>query len=89
MTRILTPETRHLTPKAQSGLAVQAEYRVRYSGFVNGELQDGKPIVVFRLGPAGSMNLEPVVAGDICRPETAPMVLDAFLSQIARASSDA
>ena len=53
---------------------VWVEYRVR----------DELPIMVFKLGPAGSMNAEPVSAGDICRIETAPTVLDAFLWQIAQ-----
>jgi hypothetical protein len=80
----------HLTAKTPSELAVQAEYRVRYSGFVDGELHDGQPIVVFRLGPGRhSIDVGPVIAGDICRPETAPAVLDAFLSQIASAGSQA
>jgi hypothetical protein len=61
------------TPRAPSPHQVQADYRVR----------DGHPIVIFRLGPARNMDALPSVTGDICRLETAPAVLDAFLLQIA------
>lgn len=64
-----------LTPRSDSSRQVQAEYRRR----------DGQSIVVFTLGPAG-MKPVPTVASDICRPETAPAVLDAFLLQIAEPS---
>lgn len=59
--------------RAGSEHQVWVEYRVR----------DGVPILVFKLGPACSMNAEPVVAGDICGLATAPAVLDSFLWQIA------
>lgn len=62
-----------LTPRRASPHTVQAEFRVR----------DGKPVVQFRLGPTGSMSAAPTISGDICFLETAPMVLDAFLLQIA------
>lgn len=62
-----------LTPRGGATHDVQAEYRVR----------DGEPIVIFRLGPTGSLDAAPVVTGDVCRPETAPSVLDAFLLQVA------
>lgn len=62
-----------LSPRTGATHDVQAEYRVR----------DGEPIVIFRLGPTGSVDGGPVVTGDVCRPETAPTVLDAFLLQVA------
>jgi len=61
-----------LTPRVRPTQDVQAKYRVR----------DGKPILIFRLGPTGSLRASPVVTGDVCRPETAPS-LDAFLLQVA------
>ena len=69
-------------PRTSKELAVQVQYRIRYSGFVDGVLMDGQPVLHFRLGPP-SMNLVPLVTGDICRPETGPALLEAFLSQIA------
>lgn len=62
-----------LTPRVGATHDVQAEYRVR----------DGEPVVIFRLGPTGSLDAGPVVTGDVCRPETAPTVLDALLLQVA------
>lgn len=63
-----------LLARAGSDHQVWIEHRVR----------DGMPILVFKLGPAGTINSEPVVTGDICRVETGPVVLDAFLLQIAQ-----
>jgi hypothetical protein len=65
---VLTLTSRHLSPHT-----VFAEYRVR----------DGEPIVVFRIGTRGSMDAASLVTADICRLDTAPTVLDAFLLQIA------
>lgn len=72
-------------PRTSREVAVQVEYRVRYSGVVDGVAVDGHPVLHFRLGPP-SMNLGPLVTGGICRPETAPIVLEALLSQIASPS---
>jgi hypothetical protein len=72
-------------PRGSRKVAVQVEYRVRYSGFVDGVLMNGQSVMHFRLGPP-SMNLEPLVTGDICRHETGPVLLEAFLSQIASPS---
>ena len=65
-----------LRARGRDSQQIQVDYRRR----------DGEPIVVFSLGPPG-MNASPAVTGDICRPETAPQVLDAFLLQIAQPAS--
>ncbi len=66
-----------LTSRADPGQSVQAEYRVRA----------GQPIMIFRLGPSGRLDAKPAVAGDVCQLDKAPVVLDAFLLQIAEPAS--
>jgi hypothetical protein len=64
-------------------LVFEARAGSEHEVWVEHRVRDGMQVLVFKLGPAGSMNAEPVVAGDICGLATAPAVLDSFLYQIA------
>jgi hypothetical protein len=60
-------------PRVRANLRLQVEYRVR----------DGEPIMIFTLGHGDGITPFPVISGDVTSLDGAPVVLDAFLLQLA------
>lgn len=81
--RLRWQETVHLHPWRLDALVFLVRRGSKHQVWGEYRVRDSVPVMVFKLGPAGSMDAEPVVTGDICRLATAPVVLDSLLLQIA------